>query len=346
MDAADKPGLTSLLQQTEKNKKVALEAESYLKFFDSRKDDHDLEEYRKANHVKMTNHYYDLITDFYEYGWGESFHFATLGRGESREHSFAKHEYRLALKLALQPGDVVLDMGCGIGGPARHIAKFSDAKIVGLNVNEYQLQRAEDLTKKAGLEHQCTFVKGNFLSAPFEEESFSKIYAIEATCHSPTLAQVYAEAFRLLKPGGLFACYEWIMTDKYDPTDSHHKKIKNDILEGDALPDLHSDKHVLDSLRQVGFEILEAEDLVPKSEVPWHSVLSARWTVSDFKLTPIGRMATHTVVAGMETVGLAPKGSTLVHKTLCKGADALYKGGKEGIFSPLYLFVVRKPLKS
>ena len=52
--------------------------------------------------------YYDLCTDFYEYGWGEGFHFASMNKGESREHAFAKHEYRLALKLGLKKGDTVL----------------------------------------------------------------------------------------------------------------------------------------------------------------------------------------------------------------------------------------------
>lgn len=51
------------------------------------------------------------------------------------------------------------DVGCGIGGPARHIAAFSGCKVVGLNCNDYQIQRAELLTQKAGLQNQCSFVK-------------------------------------------------------------------------------------------------------------------------------------------------------------------------------------------
>ena len=65
---------------------------------------------------------------------------------------------------------------------------------------------------------------------PYAEGHFDKIYAIEATVHSPTLYSVYSEVFRVLKPGGLFALYEWIMTDKYNPTDPYHKKLKADIL--------------------------------------------------------------------------------------------------------------------
>ena len=67
-------------------------------------------------------------------------------------------------------------MGCGVGGPARHIALFSDAKVTGLNINDYQIFRARELTKSAGLEHLCDFVK---VSNHVSERVFHKntIYA-------------------------------------------------------------------------------------------------------------------------------------------------------------------------
>jgi sterol 24-C-methyltransferase len=68
----------------------------------------------------------------------------------------------------------VLDVGCGVGGPAREIAQFSDAEIVGLNNNDFQIQRARKYTMKAGLENQVTYVKGDFmkLAEKFGENSF------------------------------------------------------------------------------------------------------------------------------------------------------------------------------
>ena len=53
----------------------------------------------------------------------------------------------------------VQDMGCGVGGPARHIATFTEAEITGLNINDYQIHRARELTKAAGVDHLCKFVK-------------------------------------------------------------------------------------------------------------------------------------------------------------------------------------------
>ena len=59
----------------------------------------------------------------------------------------------------------------------------------------------------------------------------------------------------------------------------------------------------------------------------------------------MGRWATHLMLFGMEVAGFAPKGAVKVHRMLCKGADGLVKGGKEGIFTPMYFIMCRKPLE-
>ncbi|GAB2232755.1 hypothetical protein Droror1_Dr00011809 [Drosera rotundifolia] len=100
-------------------------------------------EERKSMYSDMVNKYYDLATSFYEYGWGESFHFAHRWNGESLRESIKRHEHFLALQLALKPGQNVLDVGCGIGGPLREIARFSSTSVTGLNNNEYQISRGQ-----------------------------------------------------------------------------------------------------------------------------------------------------------------------------------------------------------
>ena len=57
---------------------------------------------------KVVNSYYDLATDFYEYGWGQSFHFATSYKGEGFYQAIARHEHFLALRLGLKKDDLVL----------------------------------------------------------------------------------------------------------------------------------------------------------------------------------------------------------------------------------------------
>ena len=80
---------------------------------------------RKEIYGLMASQYYSMVTDFYEYGWGQSFHFAPRRKGETFEESLTNHERFTAQSLGLAPGMKVLDIGCGIGGPhARNGANF------------------------------------------------------------------------------------------------------------------------------------------------------------------------------------------------------------------------------
>lgn len=106
--------------------KVTKKLNEYYSLFDNK--DHSTpenERLRKENYYQLTLNYYDLATDFYEYGWGESFHFGPRHKNESTQESIARAEMYVALRLGLQPGMRVLDVGCGVGGPMRTISRFS-----------------------------------------------------------------------------------------------------------------------------------------------------------------------------------------------------------------------------
>lgn len=57
----------------------------------------------------------------------------------------------------------VLDVGCGVGGPAREIVKFTGAHVTGLNLNEYQVSRATIYAEQERLSHKLKFVQGDFM---------------------------------------------------------------------------------------------------------------------------------------------------------------------------------------
>jgi sterol 24-C-methyltransferase len=139
--------------------------------------------------------YYDAATLLYEYAWAGSFHFSRFYKGESFAASLARHEHYLAAQMQLRPGMRVLDVGCGVGGPAREIARFADVNIVGLNNNEYQITRANKHTKYAGLQDQVTFVKGDFmkLSEQFGENSFDAGMSGSAKARGTSFANIPAQ---------------------------------------------------------------------------------------------------------------------------------------------------------
>ena len=91
---------------------------------------------RNEKYTTLVNAYYELATMFYEWGWGQSFHFAYQLKHETFQTAIARHEYYLAGRLGVKAGDKILDVGCGIGGPMRNIARFTRASVTGVTLNE------------------------------------------------------------------------------------------------------------------------------------------------------------------------------------------------------------------
>ena len=77
---------------------------------------------RNKEYADLVSSYYDLATEFYEWGWGTSFHFADKRKGETFKTAILRHEHFLAGRLGVAKGAKILDCGCGVGGPARNIA--------------------------------------------------------------------------------------------------------------------------------------------------------------------------------------------------------------------------------
>lgn len=162
--AAQTGGLSSMLGKDRDAHKAAYD--EYFKHWHNKPAEDEtpeIREARRAEYATLTRHYYNLATDLYENGWGTSFHFCRFYQGEAFKQALARHEHYLAHMMNIKPGMKVLDVGCGVGGPAREIAKFTGAHVTGFNNNDYQIQRAEAYSVKEGLTEQLAYVKGDFM---------------------------------------------------------------------------------------------------------------------------------------------------------------------------------------
>lgn len=96
----------------------------------------------KETAPSVADTFYNLVTDFYEWGWGQSFHFSPRLPGKDYVASEVAHQARISGLCGMKPGMKVLDAGCGVGGPMRTIACSSGANVTGVTINAYQVERA------------------------------------------------------------------------------------------------------------------------------------------------------------------------------------------------------------
>ena len=187
----------------------------------------------------------------------------------------------------------------------------------------------------------------------FPDETFDAVYAIEATVHAPSLEGVYGQIFRVLKPGGTFGVYEWLMTDAYDKENPEHREIRLAIELGNGISNMVKISEALDAMKAVGFELIRHEDLAQRPDpMPWYWPIAGEMkymqSVGDFftivRMTHTARIFTHGFAGLMEWIGLAPAGTKKTADALSTGADGLVAGARQNLFTPMYLMVGRKPL--
>jgi ubiquinone/menaquinone biosynthesis C-methylase UbiE len=152
----------------------------------------------------MTAHepeYGDIHMRFLELLWGDGF----LSPGGTTEVERVLEGVEIA-------GREVLDIGCGSGGITLHIARrFMPASITGFDVEQPVIREATRRAEAAGLSDMVRFVQAPPGCLPFGDESYDIVFSKDAMVHVPDKAAIFAEIFRVLRPGGILAASDWLI---------------------------------------------------------------------------------------------------------------------------------------
>jgi SAM-dependent methyltransferase len=121
-------------------------------------------------------------------------------------HTRGRHATRELAELAgFGANDRVLDVGSGLGGPARFLAATCGCNVTGVDLVAEFCAVAEELSRRAGLSDRTQFKQGNALALPFPDGAFDAVWTIQAQMNIPDKQRFYGEIARVLKPGGRFA---------------------------------------------------------------------------------------------------------------------------------------------
>lgn len=137
----------------------------------------------------------------------------TLGRddlaGFEEFHIRGREATRELAELAGSgDGSRVLDVGCGVGGPARTLAAEYGCDVVGIDIVEEYCRAAERFNERVGLADDVRIRHGNALDLPFGDEEFDAVWFVHTLMNIEDKRAALAEARRVLRPGGTLALYE------------------------------------------------------------------------------------------------------------------------------------------
>lgn len=114
----------------------------------------------------------------------------------------------IAESLALEPGSRLLDVGCGIGGPARTLAARTGAHVTGIDLTPDYVATATQLSRLVGLDGRTSFEVGSALDLPFAAASFDAATMLHVGMNVADKGALAAELARVVRPGGTVVVYD------------------------------------------------------------------------------------------------------------------------------------------
>src|SRR5262245_52138636 len=146
--------------------------------------------------------YHDAMVALLEWIWGRDY---MAPGGEGNVDKMVR-----GIELG---GRRVLDIGCGIGGPAFRLASKYGARVTGIDLEPQLVARATRRAAELGLSDRCEFRAVRLGPFPYPDQSFDVVFTSAAITQTEDKAGIVAECYRVLKPGGALTCYDWL---KYD----------------------------------------------------------------------------------------------------------------------------------
>lgn len=247
-------------------------------------------------------------------------------------------EKGMADKLEVRPGDKVLDVGCGRGRIAYHVATYTGAHVTGLNIDRGQIAMAKGYAESAGLlGKQLDFVQGNYNDPlPFANDTFDALYHVQALTYASDLPALLREMYRVVKPGAKISFLDWFKLPNFDPEDAEHKRLLREVkaVIGAVWTPAPEDYHT--ALKDAGFELIFSGEASMDGDQQWPLVQTADNFYQTFKGVIEFATKYHLIPAHFKT---------LIDR-LVWGGQAFVDADKLRLFTTSWQMIAQKPPKT
>lgn len=196
----------------------------------------------------------DGILEFY---WGEHIHLGYYGSPPQKKDfleaksDFVREMARWGGLDQLSPKTTVLDVGCGIGGSSRLLAKEYGFSVTGVTISPQQVRRAQELTPE---NLDAKFLVNDAMSLSFPDASFDVVWSIETGPHIPDKKAFASELLRVLKPGGILVVADWNQRDdRQKPLNFWERIVMRQLLDQWSHPAFSSIEGFSELLTSTGW---------------------------------------------------------------------------------------------
>ena len=266
-----------------------------------------------TNQQKVVRYYTNSETKLgFDYVLWGSKHFGFYPTGKvdvSEKEAQILHQDLVAKNLDLKENQIVLDAGCGQGVVSTYLAKKYGSKIFGITLVPFEVERAQERAKNLGVEDKTNYQVMDYSDTGFSDNYFDAIYTTETLSHSPDIRKTLQEFFRVLKPGGKIALFEYTLAPD-EKFSKWEKKMLDVVIEGSAMMGLKDFRHdqFTEVIKKTGFENVNEQNITENIRPSFYRLHKlSRLPYKFIKLLGLQKFFINTT-AGYEYYKMADKG--------------------------------------
>lgn len=227
--------------------------------------------------------FYDLRSAAWESVWGEHMHHGLYDvvnkkklKGQAAQIRTMSEllKFSNTIDLDLPSNSKILDLGCGIGGSSRFLARHfgENCHVTGVTLSPYQANRANELNEEKGLGGRVKNEVRDALSTGFGDEQFEIIWSMESGEHIQNKRLLMQECARMLKSDGRLLMVAWCARESKPPFSLAERYSIRRIMEEYCLPNLSSPSEYSTEMVRAGLRDVKVEDWTQRAAPFWGEV--------------------------------------------------------------------------